>query len=118
MSMAPVMARRDNQSPEARERERQATRERMRRLREDQSYRDRVNTKRAARDAQRKAQDPDLVLRLRANKKRYFDSRKDDPEFWLKRKAYLEKWKAERREEEEFEAFMARLENEDEEAEC
>jgi hypothetical protein len=111
--MGQAMPRRDNQSPEARERERVANRERMARLRQDPEYRARVNAARAARDAERRLVDPELVTRLRANKKRYYDKRKDDEGFWIPRKEYMRRWKEERRAEEEFQAFMDRLEAEE-----
>lgn len=109
-AMGLPMGRRDNQSPETRERERAANRERMARLREDPAYRDKVNAKRAARDAERKATDPALVARLRTNQSRYYRKRAGDEAFWIPRREYMARWLAERREAEEFEAFMARIE--------
>lgn len=85
----------------------------MRVAREDPSYRERVNERRAARDAERKLADAALVERLRTNQKRYYDSRKDDPWFWARRKEYIKRWKAERLENEQYEAFMARIEAEE-----
>lgn len=111
------MTRRANQSPGARERERIATRERMRRYREDPDYRAAASARRKARDAERKLSDPDLRARLRANSKRYFEKRKGDPEFWKPRKEYRRRWLAERRENEEFEVFMLRMEREAQEQE-
>lgn len=107
------MSRRANQSPEARDRERTANRERMRLAREDPAYRDSVNAARAARDAERRLLDTELVERLRANQKRYYERRKDDPAFWEPRKDYIKRWKAERLENEHYEAFMARMETEE-----
>jgi hypothetical protein len=108
------MTRRANQSPEARERERIANRIRMAKARMDPAYVAEVNARRKSRDAERKAIDSELRGRLRANQKRYYDTRRSDPAFWVPRKAYLARWLAERREEEEFEAFMARVEMEEE----
>lgn len=103
------MSRRANQSPEAKERERVANRERMARLREDPAYRAKVNAARAVRDAERKAIDASLVERLRANQNRYYRRRADDEGFWAPRREYIARWKAERREAEEYDAFMARM---------
>jgi len=107
------MARRANQSPEARDRERVANRERMRRARENPAQRDAINARRREQDRARKGTDEALVSRLRANGKRHYERRKGDASFWAPRKEYMVRWKAERREAEEFEAFMARMEMEE-----
>lgn len=104
------MSRRINMSPEARAREREANRLRMAACRSDPAYVSKVNARRQKRDRERKQQDPDLRKRLTANSKRYYESRKGDPDFWSKRKQYLAHWKAERRMDEEFEDFMNRIE--------
>lgn len=103
------MSRRHTMSPEARQREREANRLRMARKRQDPEYRAKVNARRRARDRERKAAEPELVKRLCQNRKRYFDSRKDDPEFWAKRKDYLRRWRHERFLDEAFEDFMKRI---------
>jgi hypothetical protein len=104
------MARRDNQSQEARERERAANRARMAAKRLDPDYVALVNARRKERDRERKAADPELKARLRENRKRYFDRRKSDPDFWKKRHDYLRRWRKERLIGEEFEDFMNRIE--------
>lgn len=106
------MSRRANQSPEARERERIANRLRMRRVMADPERRARANARRKERDRQRKQDDPSLRPRLSANSKRYYESRKGDAAFWSKRKEYLRRWRQERFLDEEFEAFMQRIEGE------
>jgi hypothetical protein len=99
-------------SSDARAREREANRIRMASKRNDPDYRAAVNARRQARDRERKMQDPSLRPRLTANSKRYYESRKDDPSFWETRKDYLRRWKAERRLDEAFEDFLARVEAE------
>jgi hypothetical protein len=103
------MGRRDGCSPEARERERSANRQRMARLRQDPAYRARINARRKERDRERKVADPDIRPRLTASHLRYHHAHKDDPEYREKRLAYLRRWRAERRVDEEFEAFMTRM---------
>lgn len=102
------MSRRDGMSPEARERERAANRERMARKLADPEYRASVNTKRRARDAERKAVDPDLRARLRSNGKRHYGRRHGDPEFEAARVARHREWRHRKRIDREFEAFVER----------
>lgn len=104
------MSRRINMSPEARAREREANRLRMAACRRDPVYAAKVNARRKERDRERKKQNPELRKRLTANSKRYYESRRDDPVFWSRRKEYFARWKAERRIDEEFEDFMNRIE--------
>ena len=75
-------------------------------------YRAKVNAVRKARDAERKASDPELRKRLTETSLRHYRNRAPDPEFWVKRKAYLAEWRAKRRDDEAFESYMARIEME------
>lgn len=104
------MSRRASMSPEARQREREANRQRMARNLADPEYRDLVNARRKVRDRERKAIDPAIRLRLTATSKRYYESRRDDPAFWIQRKEYLRRWRLERHLDEAFEDFMKRIE--------
>lgn len=103
------MSKRDGYTPEQREHERTATRERMARLRADPAYRDKVNTRRRERDRERKQVDPTLRPRLTQNSLRHHHSHKGDPGYQPRRADYLRRWRTERRIGEEFEAFMARV---------
>jgi hypothetical protein len=105
------VSKRDGYSPEALAREREANRLRMARLRADPEYLATANARRKQRERERKASDPTIRPRLTAASKRYYESRRGDPEFWSKRKEYWRRWKAERLLDEQFEDFMRRIEN-------
>jgi len=72
---------------------------------------------RAQRRREREADaDPETAALRKAKRsatlKRYFASRRDDAEFMARRVEYLRRWRQERRLDEEFDAFVARLEAE------
>lgn len=102
------MTKRDTYTPVQRARENELNRERMERARASMAQEEREHRKAAA--------DPEWaeLKRLRRSRtlRRYFDSRRDDPAFTANRTEYLRRWRAERRVDEEFEAFMARIEGE------
>ena len=113
------MAKRDGYTPEQRARENELNRERMARLRCSMSADERSAeaARRKAREAEKAKADPEWaeLRRMRRSRtlQRYFDSRKDDHEFTTRRQEYLRRWRAERRVDEEFEAFMTRIEAEE-----
>lgn len=104
------MGKRDHYTPEQWEAERIRNRARM-----TPEERSAEAARRKQREAEKARHDPawawaracsrSIALRV------YYASRKDDPEFWSNRKAYLARWRKERRIDEEFEAFMARIES-------
>lgn len=104
--------------PRDRSNEREANRLRMAKKLADPEYRARVNARRAIRDAERKAADKALRQRLTANDARYYAKRNGDPDFWVKRKAYLNAWRSNKRDDEAFEAYMERILREQETEEC
>lgn len=103
------MANRSKYTPEQLAAEREANRLRMAAKRLCPEYRAVINARRAKRDAERKVADPKIRKRLTANSKRHYEKRKHDPDFWKVRKAYWRQWIAARDENEQFEAFMARM---------
>lgn len=109
------MADRTRYTPEQRARERAANRERMRRA--NAALPPGERSRRARERRQREAAtDPETIALRKARRsaavKRYYEKRKGDPAFWRKRDEYLRRWRAERRVNEQFEAFMARIEEE------
>lgn len=112
------MAKRDRMTPEQRARENELNRERMARAREAMTPEERSAEAACRKERERKKAESDPewaeLKRLRRSRtlRRYFDSRRDDPNFTANRTEYLRRWRAERRVDEEFEAFMARIERE------
>lgn len=104
------MSRRDNWGDDRKAAEREKNRQRMARYRQDPEYRERINARRKERDRERKSSDPSLRKRLTENSKRFVQRQRGNPEFWARRHEYLKKWRSERRIDEEFEEFMARIE--------
>ena len=111
-----MMAKRDNYTPEQLERERIANRQRMARRRAAMSPEERSSeaARRKQREADKAIADPAWAelrrSRASATTRRYYESRRGDPAFWQKRQEYLRRWRQERREDEAFEAFIARIE--------
>lgn len=111
------MGKRDHYTPEQREAERIRNRARMARARERMTpeQRSAEAARRKQREAEKAARDPEWAWAKACNRsialRVYYESRKDDPEFWSNRKSYLARWRKERRIDEEFEAFMTRIES-------
>lgn len=101
------MSRREHWTEEQRAADRAKTRERMRRLSADPEYRQRAYARRKAAEIAR----PELRAAPRRASAAYYARRRDDAEFRAKREAYQLRWLAERRLDEEFEAFIARIES-------
>lgn len=112
------MPKRDHMTPEQRARENELNRDRMARARKAMTPEERSAeaARRKERERRKVEADPEWaeLRRLRRSRtlRRYFDSRRDDPAFTASRTEYLRRWRAERRVDEEFEAFMARIEGE------
>lgn len=110
------MVDRSNWTPEQREKERVQNRLRMaRRYKQKTPEQIKVeNLKRKKREAQKAIDDPQWAEMSRASRSRsiqkYYQKRRNDPAFWEKRKEYLRRWLSEKRLNEEFDAFVARLE--------
>lgn len=111
-----MMAKRDNYTQEQWERERLANRHRMARRRAAMSREERSAeaASRKQREAEKAIADPVWAelrrSRASATARRYYESRRGDPVFWQKRQEYLRRWRQERRDDEAFEAFIARIE--------
>ena len=82
----------------------------------DPEYRALVNARRAKRDAVRKAAGATIRQRLTDASLRHYTMRASDPDFWVRRKAYLREWRERRRDEEAFEMYMERVLREQESA--
>lgn len=111
------MSKRDHYTPEQREAERVKNRERMARARAKMTPEERSAeaARRKKREAGKAERDPSWAKAKRNRRSKvlrtYFETRKDDPAFWSKRNSYLARWRKERRINEEFEAFMERIES-------
>jgi hypothetical protein len=111
------MGKRDHWTEERREAERTKNRERMARARELMTPEERSAeaARRKMREAGKAERDPSWAKAKRNRRSKvlrtYFQARKDDPAFWSKRNSYLARWRKERRIDEEFDAFMERIES-------
>ncbi|SKA20022.1 hypothetical protein [Consotaella salsifontis] len=110
------MADRSGYSDAHRERERAATRERMARRYAAMTPDERaaIARRRKEREREKASKDPEWAAAHRARRRRtlarYFNSRRDDPDFLIARTEYLRMWREGRRESEHFDQFMARIE--------
>ena len=111
------MGKRDHYTPKQREAERVKNRARMALVRERMTpeQRSAEAARRKQREAEKARRDPAWAKAKARNRSKslqaYYETRKDDQEFWSNRKAYLARWRKERRIDEEFEAFMARIDS-------